>query len=208
MAYLGNAPTSIPLSSADILDSAITTAKIANGAVTIADLSATGTASSSTYLRGDNTWATAGSTSLYFSAKGTGSYSLAYNTLTKLQYATELYDSNNCYDNATNYRFTPTTAGYYHLGCSVMAYSSTNNMAYVQMAIYKNGTSGTKIAESGIQRYDGTGFVYAIQPFVSGFAYANGSTDYFECYAQTQAGGSSASTVDAGNTFYFGYKVA
>jgi len=60
MAYLGNAPTSVPLSSADILDSAITTAKIANGAVTIADLSATGTASSSTFLRGDNVWGAAG----------------------------------------------------------------------------------------------------------------------------------------------------
>jgi hypothetical protein len=62
MAYVGNSPTSVPLSSADILDSAITTAKIANGAVTIADLSATGTASSSTFLRGDNAWASAGAT--------------------------------------------------------------------------------------------------------------------------------------------------
>ena len=38
MAYLGNAPTSVPLSSADILDSAITSAKIANGTITTADL--------------------------------------------------------------------------------------------------------------------------------------------------------------------------
>jgi hypothetical protein len=60
MAYLGNAPTSVPLSSADILDSAITTAKIANGAVAIVDLSATGTPSSSTFLRGDNVWGAAG----------------------------------------------------------------------------------------------------------------------------------------------------
>ena len=60
MAYLGNAPTSVPLSSADILDSAITTAKIANGTIALADLSATGTASSSTFLRGDNVWGAAG----------------------------------------------------------------------------------------------------------------------------------------------------
>jgi len=38
MAYLGNAPTSVPLSSADILDGAITSAKIANGTITTADL--------------------------------------------------------------------------------------------------------------------------------------------------------------------------
>lgn len=52
MAYLGNSPTSVPLTSADILD----------GTITLADLSATGTASSSTFLRGDNAWASAGAT--------------------------------------------------------------------------------------------------------------------------------------------------
>ena len=41
MAYLGNAPTSVPLSSADILDSAITSAKIANGTITGTDISST-----------------------------------------------------------------------------------------------------------------------------------------------------------------------
>ena len=50
MAYLGNAPTSVPLSSADILD----------GSINLADLSASGTKNSSTFLRGDNAWASAG----------------------------------------------------------------------------------------------------------------------------------------------------
>lgn len=40
----------------DIADSAVTTAKLANGSVTIPKLNATGTASSTTYLRGDNVW--------------------------------------------------------------------------------------------------------------------------------------------------------
>ena len=39
-------------------DGTITTAKLADDAVTIAKLAATGTASSSTFLRGDNAWAT------------------------------------------------------------------------------------------------------------------------------------------------------
>lgn len=46
------------IATGDIADSAVTTAKIANANVTIAKLSASGTPSSSTYLRGDNTWAT------------------------------------------------------------------------------------------------------------------------------------------------------
>jgi hypothetical protein len=40
MAYLGNAPTSVPLSSADILDGAITSAKIADGTIVNADINA------------------------------------------------------------------------------------------------------------------------------------------------------------------------
>jgi len=45
---------------ADIANDAITTVKVADDAVTIAKLAATGTASSSTFLRGDNAWAEAG----------------------------------------------------------------------------------------------------------------------------------------------------
>jgi hypothetical protein len=41
----------------DIASNAITNAKIADDAVGLAELSATGTASSATFLRGDNSWA-------------------------------------------------------------------------------------------------------------------------------------------------------
>ena len=43
---------------ADIESNAVTNAKMADDAIGIAELSATGTASSTTYLRGDNAWAT------------------------------------------------------------------------------------------------------------------------------------------------------
>jgi len=44
------------ISTAKIADSAVTTAKIANANVTVAKLSASGTPSSSTFLRGDGSW--------------------------------------------------------------------------------------------------------------------------------------------------------
>jgi hypothetical protein len=50
MPFIGNAPARVPLTSADITD----------GIIGIADLSATGTKDSTTFLRGDNTFATAG----------------------------------------------------------------------------------------------------------------------------------------------------
>ena len=42
----------------DLADNAVTNAKVADDAIGIAELSATGTASSSVYLRGDNAWST------------------------------------------------------------------------------------------------------------------------------------------------------
>jgi hypothetical protein len=71
MPFIGNQPSAIPLTSADITDGIISTAKIANNAVTSAkivdgtialvDLSATGTQDATTFLRGDNSFATVSS---------------------------------------------------------------------------------------------------------------------------------------------------
>jgi hypothetical protein len=49
---------------------AVTNIKMADDAVGIAELSATGTASSTTYLRGDNTWATISNSGLSLGASG------------------------------------------------------------------------------------------------------------------------------------------
>ena len=66
MSYMGKVRPTVALTSSDIEDNAVTSSKIIADAVTtakmdddavgIAELSATGTASSSTYLRGDNAW--------------------------------------------------------------------------------------------------------------------------------------------------------
>jgi len=60
MAYIGKQPTSVPLTSADLEDSIVTSAKITDGTIALADLSATGTKDATTFLRGDNTFAEAG----------------------------------------------------------------------------------------------------------------------------------------------------
>ena len=70
MPFIGNTPAQVPLTSADIADGIITSAKItdativngdiANSTIALAKLSATGTPSASTFLRGDNAWGEAG----------------------------------------------------------------------------------------------------------------------------------------------------
>jgi len=54
--YFGSAPAQSALSSGDISTGAINSDEIATGAVDIAHLSASGTAGSGNYLRGDNAW--------------------------------------------------------------------------------------------------------------------------------------------------------
>tara|TARA_Y100001938_G_C8030300_1_gene400274 strand:- start:5 stop:967 length:963 start_codon:yes stop_codon:yes gene_type:complete len=59
---------------ADKLDTnAVTNVKVADDAIGVAELSATGTASSSTYLRGDNSWAEAGGGALVHLSSQTAS---------------------------------------------------------------------------------------------------------------------------------------
>jgi len=60
MAYIGKVPTAVPLSTNDLADSIVTSAKITDGTIALADLSATGTKDATTFLRGDNTFAEAG----------------------------------------------------------------------------------------------------------------------------------------------------
>jgi len=62
MPFIGYEPARKPLTSADITDSVVTSAKIVDGTIAIADLSATGSPGSTTFLRGDNTWGSAGAT--------------------------------------------------------------------------------------------------------------------------------------------------
>ena len=54
-----------------------------------------------------------------FEAYLSSDQSVTDNTVVKAEINTELFDTNSCYDNATNYRFTPTTAGKYFVYCCI-----------------------------------------------------------------------------------------
>lgn len=117
---------------------------------------------------------------------GTGPVFFAYpnanqtvsaNTWTKLVLNSEIFDSNNNFDAVTNYRFTPTVAGYYQLNCSALLSGSAIN-GYI--AFYKNGSLYTY----GNTTPTGGGGSNQIL-IGSVIAQANGSTDYFEIYVYT-----------------------
>lgn len=99
-------------------------------------------------------------------------------TFTKVTLNTENYDTNNNFDPTTNYRFTPTVAGYYQFSAWT-DWSSAN--AGNQMIIRKNNDTG---AITSIFSNNGTDEWNA----ASGLLYMNGTTDYVELVAAHLAG--------------------
>jgi hypothetical protein len=113
-----------------------------------------------------------------FSAYLGSNQTVTQSTWTKLQINTEEFDTNSCFDSTTNYRFTPTVAGYYQVNATL--YIQSPGQTYNQAAIYKNGSvskTGVSSSSSGL---------YFVN--VSALIYLNGSTDYIELYAQTTGG--------------------
>jgi hypothetical protein len=105
-----------------------------------------------------------------FSAWLSGSQTLSSATLTKLQVNTEEFDTANCYDNATNYRFTPNVAGYYQVNGRIQI-GVSNTQVY--LAVYKNGAIFKDLDNNPGSSLMATG---------SCLIYLNGSTDYIELY--------------------------
>ena len=115
-----------------------------------------------------------------FSAYGSALQSISNTTLTKIAFNTKIFDTNNNYDSTTNYRFTPTVAGYYLITASIGWNGSATG--YTSINIYKNGSNafnGGYVSNS------------SVGPVVtaSSIFLANGTTDYFEIYCAQSSGG-------------------
>jgi|TARA_B100001939_G_C16702694_1_gene513504 hypothetical protein len=76
-----------------------------------------------------------------FLAKMSGDQDVTSQTKTKVQFDTEVYDTDGKYDHSTNYRFTPTVAGTYFLHAQVDAKSNNNTeLRDFFLVLAKNGT--------------------------------------------------------------------
>ena len=120
---------------------------IAADAVDIAMLSATGTASASTFLRGDNAWATAGGNNApAFQAYLSSNQTISDDTWTKIECDTEDFDTGSGYDNSSTYLYTvPTGEGgvywiYFHGDISADA---NDHFSYAGMDIRINAETNS-----------------------------------------------------------------
>lgn len=99
-------------------------------------------------------------------------------TWTKIQMNAENFDTNNNFDSTTNYRFTPTVAGYYQVNLMLSSFPSTGRALFAR--IMKNGIA---INDGGIYLAStiSTG-LDDVSVNQSNIVYMNGSTDYLEFY--------------------------
>ena len=100
-------------------------------------------------------------------------------TVTKVQFDTEVLDTDNMYDNTTNYRFTPTVAGKYYVYARVQSDTQVaSNFQQAQIKIYKNGS---RVAQTQMNMASNQPENLGVN--VHNIVDMNGSSDYLEIFA-------------------------
>jgi len=114
-----------------------------------------------------------------FSAYANASQSVTGNVVTKVALQAENFDTNSNFDSTTNYRFTPTVAGYYEFNAQVYLVGTITTVQFA-LSIYKNGNLAERLVDinpssslsaNGSSVFGGSSLIYM-----------NGSTDYVELY--------------------------
>ena len=138
-----------------------------------------------------------------FEATLSGNQTVTDESNVKIQFNTEVFDTDSCYDNSSNYRFTPTTAGKYFVYTMIGCNSGSNTELHtINCRIYKNGSAYANSHFDFRANYSrfATGTTTAIIDF-------NGSSDYVEAYAYIDDG-SGNGHVQSGEYSRFGaYKI-
>ena len=168
MSYIGNKP---PTEVGELADNTVTSSKIVDGAVVNADINASaaialsklasdpsnasnlasgtvptarlgsGTASSSVFLRGDQTWAAAASSDVGFLAYSSSNQNVGTSgTETKLPFDTTAFDLGTNYD-TTNYKYVCPSAGLYFFSYDFMFATSVSTDTQSIIRFKRNGSS-------------------------------------------------------------------
>ena len=145
---------------------------------------------------GNLSWVSQPTNTPAFSVYRNGTQSIAHNTYTKVQYNIENFDTDNTFDNSTNYRFTPAFSGKSYLVASIRLYGTDDFNNYI-VEIHKNGTA--------ILRQQNSHWHYE-SALVSGIV-THDTNDYFEVFVMQQSGSSLVVMSGSPITYFMGYKL-
>jgi hypothetical protein len=123
-----------------------------------------------------------------FEATLSADQSLSNTVASKILYNTELFDTNNAYDNSdtnnaydnsVNYRFTPQIAGKYYVYHTISVYGgSQNSLETGRSLIYKNGSSYSDTETSAFP----DSILHTLTILNVAIIELNGTTDYVEAF--------------------------
>jgi hypothetical protein len=164
----GNTSGQIELAAPDVAGS--TTLTLPTGTGTVITTGDSGTVTQG--MIGSGVTSTGPAFSAYASS---GNVSISSNTWTKVALNSEEFDTNNNFDSTTNYRFTPTVAGYYQISGLIGTEGSGATTRTLAM-IRKNG--GEFKFGDDLSGNTHTGSNVGVNALI----YMNGSTDYLELW--------------------------
>jgi hypothetical protein len=144
-------------------------------------------------------------TPAFMAYQSSGSVTISSSTETKVQFDTEVFDTDNTFDNSTNYRFTPGVAGKYFLSAQVLCVAGTDNLTEAEFYIKKNGSTRTKSSFNFTNNR-----ASVASPIISITDEVDLTTDYYEIYvAINDSSGSPSYGGDSTSfrTYFTGYRI-
>jgi len=116
--------------------------------------------------------------------------------ITKMAFDTEVFDTDNCYDPTTNYRFTPTVAGKYQVQSMAILAGDQNTLNSTIIYLYKNGS---EVIQN--QFRDTTNEMHRNGHNLSVIVDMNGTTDYLEMFCRIENDSGTPQYFSTGSNF-------
>ena len=128
---------------------------------------------------------------------GSGGQSLSNDTVTKIQFNTEVFDSDGTYDASTNYRFTPGVAGKYFIyGIIQYDAGSNDNLGPAYFYLKLNGSTNVLELEKAPNTH------YGRMNYTSGHAILDlSASDYVEVYGRVNTVSGSGQLVESDSQY-------
>ena len=134
-----------------------------------------------------------------FMVKQTGTQNISTASWTKIQFNSEVYDTDSTFDSSSNYRFTPAVAGKYNFYLGITL-DDLDDDKLLQAKIYKNGSAE---ATSLVQVVGNNGNKQSIN---LSWSDTSDDNDYYEAYVYHNIGSDEELRTDY-QTIFMGYKI-